>query len=92
VFEAFYLLNTRFLIEPAWLPRVLFGNRWVPVAIALVMGFQMLYTYAPFMQAMFQSAPLAAGTWLNIVLVASSVYVIVEIEKGIVRILGLRVT
>ena len=92
VFEAFYLLNTRFLIEPAILPRVLFGNRWVPLAIALVMGFQMLYTYAPFMQAMFQSAPLAAGTWLNIVLVASSVYVIVEIEKGIVRTLGLRVT
>ncbi len=91
MFEVFYLLNTRFLIEPAWLPRALTGNRWVPLAIALVMGFQMLYTYAPFMQVMFHSAPLAAGVWLRIVLVALSVYLIVEIEKWLVRTLGLRV-
>ena len=91
MFEAFYLLNSRFLIEPSWLPRVLTGNRYAPLAIALVIGFQLLYTYAPFMQVLFQSAPLDAAAWLRIVLIALSIYVIVEVEKALVRMAGLRV-
>jgi len=91
MFEVFYLLNSRFLTEPSWLPRALTGNRTVPLAIGLVIGFQLVYTYAPFMQTLFQSAPLDAPAWLRIVLIALSIYVIVEIEKALVRITGLRV-
>ena len=91
MFEVFYLLNSRFLIEPSWLPRALAGNPYVPLAILLVVGFQLIYTYVPFMQALFQTAPLDAAAWLRIVLIALSIYVIVEIEKALVRIMGLRV-
>ena len=91
MFEVFYLLNTRFLVEPALPPRVLVGNPWVPLAILLVIAFQLLYTYAPFMQALFQSAPLGADSWLRGALIALSVYLIVEVEKALVRASGLRV-
>jgi len=91
MFEVFYLLNSRFLIEASWLPRALTGNPYAPLAILLVIGFQLLYTYAPFMQVLFQSAPLDVAAWVRIVLIAFSIYVIVEIEKALVRILRLRV-
>jgi magnesium-transporting ATPase (P-type) len=85
MFEAFYLLNSRFLIEPAWLPQALTGNRYVPLAILTVTGFQLLYTYAPFMQSWFQSAALEARTWLLILAIAFCIYLIVEVEKTLVR-------
>ncbi|WP_295393590.1 HAD-IC family P-type ATPase [uncultured Thiodictyon sp.] len=85
LFEAFYLLNCRFLIAPAWHPRTLLGNPYVLPAILLVIGFQLLYTYAPFMQTWFQSAALAGDTWLRIVAITLSGYVIIELEKGLVR-------
>jgi magnesium-transporting ATPase (P-type) len=91
MFEAFYLLNSRFLIEPSWLPRILTGNPYVPLAIGLVIGFQLLYTYAPFMQTLFQSAPIDAATWLRVATIALSIFLIVEIEKWVVRRAGLRV-
>ncbi len=91
MFEAFYLLNSRFLLAPAWHPRALIGNPYVPLAILLVIGFQLLYTYAPFMQTLFHSVALDADTWLRILAIALSVYVIVEIEKGLVRRLKLPV-
>ena len=91
MFEVFYLLSSRFLLAPAWPHRVLRGNPYVPLTIALVVLLQLFYTYMPFMQALFSAAPLAADDWVRIVLVAMSVYVIVEIEKWIVRTSGWRV-
>ena len=89
MFEAFYLVNSRFLIESAATPRALIGNPYVPLTIALVVALQLLFTYAPFMQELFQSAALDAGAWLRILGIACSIFVIVEIEKAVVRRLGL---
>ena len=91
MFEAVYLLNTRFLLAPSWPWRALAGNPWVPASIVLVLGLQLLYTYAPFMQALFHSAPLDAGAWGRIVLIALTVYLVVEIEKALVRAAGWKV-
>ena len=91
MFEAVYLLNTRFLLAPAWPWRALAGNPYVPLSIVLVLGLQLLYTYAPFMQTLFHSAPLDAGAWGRIVLIALSIYVIVEVEKALVRAAGWKV-
>jgi magnesium-transporting ATPase (P-type) len=91
MFEAFYLVNSRFLIESAATPRALVGNPWVPIGIAVVVALQLLYTYAPFMQTLFHSQALDAGAWLRILGIAASIFVIVEIEKAIVRRLGLQV-
>ena len=91
MFEVVYLFNTRFLLAPVWPWRALAGNPWVPASIALVLALQLLYTYAPFMQTLFHSAPLDAGAWGRIVLIAPSIYVIVEFEKWLVRVTKARV-
>lgn len=91
MFEAVYLLNSRKLLDPCWPHRMLTGNRYIPLMIALVMLLQMLYIYAPFMQTLFHSEPLTASAWLRIVAIALSVYVLVELEKWLARIVKLRV-
>ena len=50
-------------------------------ASALVLLFQIAFTYLPAMQHLFGTAPLAAWHWLVITAVAFGVYVIVELEK-----------
>ncbi|MDO9371448.1 MAG: cation-transporting P-type ATPase [Gammaproteobacteria bacterium] len=85
MFEAVYLLNSRRLLDAAWPQRAFSGNPYVALTIFLVVLLQLLYVYAPFMQTLFHSAPLGAEAWLRIMLIAFSVYVIVEFEKGIVR-------
>jgi magnesium-transporting ATPase (P-type) len=91
MFQAVYLLNSRFLLVHAWPHHALRGNPWVPFSIALIVGLQLLFTYAPFMHGLFHTAPLGADAWLRIVLIALSIYVIVELEKAVVRGLQLRV-
>ena len=81
VFEAFYLLNSRYLHAPVVSREGLFGNRYVLWAIGLVILFQLLFTYAPPMQAIFGTAAIDAATWSLIVLVGSSVFILVELEK-----------
>jgi magnesium-transporting ATPase (P-type) len=81
LFEAFYLLNTRYIRAPVLSRAGLFGNRYALLAIVLVVGFQLLYTYAPFMQYMFQSQSLSLVHWVSIVVVASTVFFLVEAEK-----------
>ncbi len=81
VFETFYLLNTRFITAASSGRRGLTGNPYVLLTITLVLGFQMLFTYVPVMQTLFATSALTATDWLRIIAVASSVYVLVEIEK-----------
>jgi magnesium-transporting ATPase (P-type) len=81
IFEAFYLLNSRYLHAPVVNRQGLFGNRYVLWAIGLVVFFQLLFTYAPPMQILFGTTAINAATWGLIVLVASSVFILVELEK-----------
>jgi len=90
MFEAFYLLSARYLLAPASPLAAWRGNPTVPAMIVLVALFQLAYTYAPFMQALFQSAPLDAAAWGRVVLVAFTVYPLVELEKWLVRAAGWR--
>jgi magnesium-transporting ATPase (P-type) len=81
IFEAFYLLNSRYLHAPVVSRAGLFGNRYILWAIGLVVLFQLLFTYAPPMQTLFGTTDIDAATWGLIVLVASSVFILVELEK-----------
>ena len=70
MFEAFYLLNSRYILSPVLSLKGLTENRYVPIAILLVVLFQLLYTYTPPMQALFGSTALDAQQWMLIVLVS----------------------
>jgi magnesium-transporting ATPase (P-type) len=85
LFEVFYLWNARHLLASALNREGLFGSRPALLAIGLVLTFQLLFTYAPPLQFLFETRSLDALAWLRIVLVAASVFVLVELEKWLIR-------
>ncbi len=85
MFEIFYLISARYLTAPALTWNGLRGNRYVYPAIAVLLVFQLLFTYVPFMQLLFGTTGIDARAWLHIVLTGATVLVLVEIEKAILR-------
>jgi magnesium-transporting ATPase (P-type) len=85
IIEAFYLLNTRFLLAPAISKEGISGNRWVAIAIAIVVFFQLLFTYLPPMRTLFGTAPLTIADWGAVVAVGAAVFLLVETEKWFFR-------
>jgi len=85
MFEIFYLFNTRYIHTAVLSAQGLLGNRYALLAVAAVLVFQLLFTYAPPMQALFATEALPAAAWGPVVAVALSVFVLVEAEKAIVR-------
>ena len=82
VVELFYLFNCRSLTRSYFrLPQ--FSNRWVLGGVAIMIALQLLYTYAPFMNTAFQSAPLEAWMWLPILALGVVAFLLVEIEKAV---------
>jgi calcium-translocating P-type ATPase len=88
MFEIFYLFSARHLTAPSLTREGLLGNRYALMACGALLVMQLAFTYAPPMQTLFATAPLSPLTWLEIVLVASSVLVLVELEKWWLRIRG----
>ncbi len=84
-FEIFYVFNTRRLRAAVTDWEGFFGSRAVLVAVAAVIVFQLLFTYAPPLQRLFGTEPLDVATWLRILAVAVWVYVLVELEKAVAR-------
>jgi cation-transporting ATPase F len=76
-----YLFNCLSLQRPI-LWRGLHRNPWVAVGGVTLLGLQALYTYAPFMNDLFHSAPLNITAWLRICAVAVISYTVVELIKG----------
>ena len=83
--EVFYLLNTRYLKNPVLNAAGLLGNRYALEAIALVMMLQMLYTYLPWARQLFETANLTWRHWLVIAPLGVLAFLLVELEKAIVR-------
>ncbi len=81
MFEIFYLLSVRFLLTPALTRQGLTGNRYVWYAIILLLIFQMAFTYLGPMQTLFATTAMSMDAWLRVVAVASSVFILIEIEK-----------
>jgi magnesium-transporting ATPase (P-type) len=86
--EAFYLLNARFLTAPVLNRAGLLGNRYVLIAIVLVVGFQLMFTYLPLMQTFFGTAPIDAAAWARILVFGLALFTLVELEKALLRWLG----
>lgn len=84
-FEIFYLFNSRYISESVINKQGLTDNRHVLLAISVLILFQLGFTYIGFMQTLFGTTAINLEAWGVIVLVASSVLLLVEIEKYIVR-------
>ncbi len=85
MFEVFYLFNARFLLASSFNRAGIFGSRSILTAIGLVVLFQLFFTYAPPMQFLFQTEAIDVVTWVEIVIIASTVFFLVEVEKSVFR-------
>lgn len=85
MFECFYLLSARTFYESIWHPRYWRGIGPSLLAIALVISFQLVFTYLPLSQAIFAVAAVSPQDWLIIALATSPILLLVEIEKVIAR-------
>lgn len=85
MFEIFYVFNSRYLVHSVVSITGLFGNWLIWLAVAILLIAQMGLTYWSFMQRMFDTESLELHTWGYITLVAFSLFVLVEVEKVIIR-------
>lgn len=83
--QVFYLLNSRYLIDSSLSVRAHTGNPYLWYGIAAVVVLQLLFTYAPPFQAIFDTASLPAGMWLWILAGGVGFFLVVEIEKLVIR-------
>ncbi len=88
--EIAYLFSARFLFASSISWQALFGSRPVLFAISLTLVIQALFTYAPWMQALFGTTGLGLITWVHIIAAGVALFFIVEIEKAVFRYLGRR--
>jgi magnesium-transporting ATPase (P-type) len=80
-----YVLNSRFFSTPSWTLEGLTGSRPLVLAIATCVVLQLLFTHAPFMNRMFGTEALDAVGWLYCIGIGLAVFLLVEIEKGLLR-------
>lgn len=85
VAEMFYVLNNRYLLAPVLNWTGLFGNKVAVAAVAACVGLQLAFTYLPAMNSVFGSTPLGHLDWLKAAGVGAMVFVVVEMEKAVVR-------
>lgn len=88
--EVFYLFNVRHFTRHAWRTETLNGNPVVPLVAGLLVLVQLGFTYAPPLQALFQTTALDARSWAMVLTVGMATFVLVELEKALLRGGGVR--
>ena len=85
MFEIFYLFNSRYITASVLNWSGLTGNRYLLIAIGILIILQMCFTYLAPMQALFGVRSIDLTIWLRIILVSSTVLFLVELEKHFMR-------
>ncbi len=78
--ELSYLFNCRSLTQSMFKLGV-FANRWVVGGVTVMVTLQMLFTYMPAMNLMFNSAPIGLFSWFLILAVSLAIYGVIGLEK-----------
>lgn len=86
--ELFYLFNVRYLhmTSLSWQGAV--GTPAVLIGIGVLVAAQLVFTYAPFMNEIFESRPLGFADGLLIFAVGAAMMIVLEFEKLLMRRLG----
>ena len=82
LFEVWYLFSARRLRERSLNRSGLLGNRIVLLAGAAILGAQLLFTYAPPMQLLFDTRPLGPAEWLLAIAVSLPIIAVAEGHKA----------
>ena len=83
--EVGYSFNCRFLKSTSISPRILFGNMWAWVSVAVVTGLQILVLYCPGLNTrVFNVKGMDGYQWIRVLLMMLAVFLIVEFLKAYV--------
>lgn len=82
--QILYLFNARSLTRSPF-QLGLFSNPWAVGGSVLMVAIQMIFTYVPFMNRLFGSAPISAVLWLDLLAVSLVAFIVVEVEKWLRR-------
>jgi cation-transporting ATPase F len=80
VVQAFYLFSCRSLTDSVWRTGWL-TNKVLLVGVAVQVAGQLLITYLPVMNHLFQTAPISAESWGRILVVAVAASLVVAVDK-----------
>lgn len=84
-FEIFYLFNTRY-VEPHLLSfRNFLGNPYALISSGILILLQLGFTYWEPMQYLFDTKSLNFRSWVFILITSVTLYILVELEKFLVR-------
>ena len=83
--QIFYLLNSRFLLDSSLSIASHRGNKYLPMGIGAVIVLQLLFTYAPPLQAVFGNEAIPLRVWPILIAGGAVFFLIVELEKFVIR-------
>jgi magnesium-transporting ATPase (P-type) len=83
--QLFYLFNSRFITGSALGIGGIFGNSKVFVAIGVLVVLQLAFTYLGIAHTLLGTAAIPVTDWLWILAAGLAVFLLVEMEKGIMR-------
>jgi magnesium-transporting ATPase (P-type) len=83
--QIFYLLNSRYLLDSSLSLKGHLGNIYLPLGISAVIILQLLFTYAPPLQALFDNEAIPVRVWPWLFLGGLVFFLVVEAEKMIIR-------
>jgi magnesium-transporting ATPase (P-type) len=83
--QIFYLLNSRYKLDSSLSLKAHLGNNYLALGIAAVVILQLLFTYAPPLQALFGTEAVPFRIWAWLVLGGVVFFLLVEAEKLVLR-------
>ncbi|MGA7200132.1 MAG: HAD-IC family P-type ATPase [Roseiarcus sp.] len=83
--QAFYLLNSRYLLDSSLSLRAHMGNKYLPYGILAVVILQLLFTYTTPFQAMFGNETIPLWVWPWLLAGGVVFFLVVEAEKFVIR-------
>jgi magnesium-transporting ATPase (P-type) len=83
--QVFYLLNSRFLLDSSLTIAGHRGNKYLPMGIGVVIVLQLLFTYAPPLQAVFGNEAIPLYVWPILIAGGAVFFLVVELEKFVIR-------
>jgi magnesium-transporting ATPase (P-type) len=83
--QVFYLLNSRYKLDSSLSLRAHLGNRYLAIGIGAVVLLQLLFTYAPPLQELFETEAIPLRVWPWLFAAGLVFFLVVETEKLIIR-------
>jgi magnesium-transporting ATPase (P-type) len=83
--QVFYLLNSRYLLDASLSLKAHLGNKYLPLGIGAVVVLQLLFTYAPPLQRLFDNEAVPLWVWPWLFAGGLVFFLVVEAEKLVIR-------